>query len=165
MSFLNLISEESGESLHNAVRRPALNNLPDLVGQANGNELLQGGHAAQDHVGNQPFYVVVKPWWLPLATDPIVAESSPPGTIILVSDPPGIQRQTTVHFDRQDHGTHASISVWQQGFMQWTLPFYSPSWAFRQAKVSVNNFRVICTCLFYMRIGKIIKMFNYFPIS
>ena len=89
-------------------------------------------------ISNNPWSVggrirlVVKPWWLPLATDPIVAEISPPGTIILVSDPPGIQRQTTVHFDRQDHGTHASISVWQQGFMQWTLPFYSPSWALRR---------------------------------
>ena len=59
MSFFDLIIEESTKSLHNAFRRPAFNNLPDLVGQANGNELLQLGHAAQDHIADEPFYVVL----------------------------------------------------------------------------------------------------------
>ena len=76
--------------------------------------------------------LVIKPWWRPVATEPSVAEIEPPGTVIWVSNSPGIQRQTTVHFDAEGGGTRAGISIWQEGSMQWALPFFSPSWALRR---------------------------------
>ena len=57
--FLDLVSEEDVEALHQSLRRAALDNLPDLIGQSNGNKLLQRGHAAQDDITNEPLYVML----------------------------------------------------------------------------------------------------------
>ena len=40
MSFFDLISEQGVETLHYSLRGAALHNLPDFVGEANGDELL-----------------------------------------------------------------------------------------------------------------------------
>ena len=50
--FLDLVSEEGVEALHQSFRRAALDNLPDLIGQPDGDKLLQGGHTAQDDIAN-----------------------------------------------------------------------------------------------------------------
>ena len=76
--------------------------------------------------------LVVKPWWRPLAIEPAVAEIDPPRTAIWVSNSGGVARQTTVHFDEDGEGIRAGISIRQEGPMQWTLPFFSPTWAVRR---------------------------------
>ena len=71
VSFLDLISEQGAEGLQHSFRGSALHHVPDLVGEANGDELLQGGHAAQHHVANQPFYLMIKALW----QDPVSDEA------------------------------------------------------------------------------------------
>ena len=63
MGLRNLISEENAKSLHYPLRRAALHNFLDFVGQADGDELFQRGYAAQDHVTYQPLYIVLKARW------------------------------------------------------------------------------------------------------
>ncbi len=76
--------------------------------------------------------LVVKPWWTPIVMEAAVAEVDPPRTAIWVSDSGGVARQTTVHFDDEGTGVRAGISLRQEGPMQWTLPFFSPTWAVRR---------------------------------
>ena len=76
--------------------------------------------------------LVVKPWWTPIAMEAAVAEIDSPRTAIWVSNAGGVARQTTVHFDEEGTGVRAGISLMQQGPMQWTLPFVSPTWAVRR---------------------------------
>ena len=57
--FLDLVSEESVETLHQSFRWAAFYNLPYLGRQSDGHELLQGGHAAQDDIANKPLYVML----------------------------------------------------------------------------------------------------------
>ena len=75
--------------------------------------------------------LVLKPWWTPITMEAAVVEVDPPGTAIWVSDSGGIARQTTVHFDEEGTGVRAGISIRQEGPMQWTLPFFSPTRAVR----------------------------------
>ena len=83
------------------------------------------------HVGGR-LRLVVKPWWQPIVLDAAVAEVDPPRAAIWVSDSGGVARQTTVHFDDEGTGVRAGISIRQEGPMQWTLPFVSPTWAVRR---------------------------------
>ena len=69
--LLGLILEQGIESLNQAIRWSPLDDRTDLVGEANGHELRQGRHTAQDDVADQPLDVGIQARWeCPMREDP-----------------------------------------------------------------------------------------------